>query len=374
MPVTTRLNHNKVENGQAFSEFALVFPIFLLVTMAIIAFGHFFFVYILTVSSAREAVRYGSVMGVNEAGVPRFRDCDGIFDAAKRVGLFAGIEDAHIAVAYDDGPETSSLGSCTPGNYGPNVDLGDRIVVDINLLYRPIVPFLQMPEIPIRAHSTRTILRNVTIGNNDPLPPLPPEVQPTFTPTATATTTLTSTPTDIPDATATLGPTNTPFPTFTPTNTPTETPTPTATFTATATPRATSTATPVVCPVGGELVFQFKEISLRLNNPDQNVVRIEKISILWPGNSRLKGVSLGDADLWSTASVGMNPPGGSICASGCTERWNPFTLSAARNLYPNEPDTLLFEMSRPLDSGVYTVSIEFDNSCPPLTVSGTFSD
>lgn len=365
----------KREKGQSFAEFALVFPIFLLVITAIIAFGHFFFVYILTVSSAREAVRYGSVMGVNENGVPRFRDCDGIFDAAKRVGLFAGIENGNITVGYDDGPETSSLGSCSPGNYGPNVDLGDRIVVDVNILYRPIVPFLQMPEIPISAHSTRTILRNVTIGNNDPLPPLPPEVLPTFTPTATSTTTLTATPTNTAGPTNTQGPTNTPFPTFTPTDTPTATPTATATATATPTATVTYTPTPALCPVAeGTLHFHFKVVSLALNNPDHNVVRIEKISVLWPGNSRLKSVHLGQADLWSTASVGINPPGGSLCASGCTERWNPFTPSAARNLYPNEPDVLKFEMSRPLDDGLYTVTVEFDNGCPPLTVSGAYDD
>lgn len=355
-------------------EFALIFPVFLLLVTAIIAFGHFFFVYILTVSSAREAVRYGSVMGVNENGVPHFRDCDGIYAAAKRVGLFAGVDDPHISVSYDDGPQTSAVGNCLPGHYGPNVELGNRILVDINIVYRPIVPFLPMPDIPISAHSTRTILRNVTIGNNDPLPPLPPYVQPTSTPTATGTSTETATPTDLPDATSTPGPTNTPFPTFTPTDTPTVTPTPTATFTHTPTATVTFTPTPVVCPVAGILAFQFKELALRLENPGADTVRIEKITLLWPGNNRLKAVSLGQSDLWSTASVGMNPPSGSICSSGCTERWNPFTPSAARDLYPHEPDILMFEMSRPLDGGVYTVSIEFNNGCPPLVKSGNFSD
>jgi hypothetical protein len=361
--------------GQAFTEFALVFPIFLLVALAIIAFGHFFFVYVLTVSSAREAVRYGSVMGVNENGVPRFRDCDGIFAAAKRVGQFAGIEDAEITVTYDTGPETTSLGSCSPGNYGPNVNLGDRVIVDVNILYQPIVPFLQMPEIPISAHSTRTILRNVTVGNNDPLPPLPEEYLPTMTPTNTPTNTPTVTATQgTIDPNATLPPTNTPFPTFTPTNTPTETPTPTATFTATPTFTPTFTPTPAACPAPGVMAFQFKTINVMLRNNEHSNIRIEKITLMWPGSSRLKAVALGNSELWSTSSVGINPPSGSICASGCTERWNPLSTPGDRTLYPNEPEGLSFEMSRPLDGGIYTLTLEFDNGCPPMTITGTYSD
>ena len=122
------------------------------------------------------------------------------------------------------------------------------------------------------------------------------------------------------------------------------------------------------------MAFHFKTIGVLLRNNEHSAIRIEKITLIWPGSSRLKLVSLGTSELWSTTSVGINPPSGSICASGCTERWNPLSYPGDRTLYPNEPEGLIFEMSRPLDIGIYTITLEFDNGCPPMNISGTFSN
>jgi Flp pilus assembly protein TadG len=350
--------------GQGMVEFALVLPVMLLVVMAVIAFGHLFFVYVITVSASREAVRYGAVSGVNEAGIPRFRDCDGIFETAKRIGAYAGVSDANITVTYDHGPDTEETGTCVPGVYGPAVALGDRIVVDINLEYFPFVPLVQLPSLPINTTSSRTILRSVSIGTNEPLPTLPPGVTPTltFTPTNTPTETPTETPTatNTPESVGTEIATNTPFPTFTPTNTATNTPTATSTATFTPSP------TPIVCPSRGEIQFSFKELWVGLSNNSDSALRLESVTLEWPFDAKLKELYFGGTAIWESGSVGASPTIVSICTSGCAQTWKALTTQADRTLYADETKTLHFVFSKKISAGTYTFVLNFNNGCRML--------
>jgi hypothetical protein len=360
------------QSGQGMLEFALILPVLLLVIMGIIGFGHLFFAYVLTVSASREAVRYGSVVGVNENGIPRFRDCDGILAAAKRVGSFAGISDADITVTYDKGPDSLVYGSCTPGEYGPAVELGDRVLVDIAVTYHTIVPLVPMPPIELHSHSTRTILRSVSIGTNEALPTLPPGITPTFTPTNTPTftPTNTSTPTDGP--TETPGPTNTPFPTFTPTDTATNTPTSTPTFTPSPTATRTPSPTPIICATSGDINFQYTELSISLHNPSNTTMRVERVTILWPDESpraRLKYLNFDATKLWENSPVGLNPPYATICSAGCPQTWIPSTVYSDRDIFPDASRVMNFTFSRAYSPGVYTVTVEFSNHCSVSTTA-----
>jgi hypothetical protein len=155
----------KHQNAQSAVEFALVLPILLLVVLGIIAFGHLFFVYSSLVSASREAARFGAASGMVVGGTTeRFRSCDNIRGEALRLGSFAGLTTSSIAIHYDQGPGTESIGTCPVGAQGPDLELGDRIIVDVSIVYKSIVPFVPIPEFPMKATTARTIIRNLPVG------------------------------------------------------------------------------------------------------------------------------------------------------------------------------------------------------------------
>jgi Flp pilus assembly protein TadG len=211
--------------GQGLVEFALVIPLFMLVVVGIIEFGFFFFVYSSVNTAAREASRYGAGAANSEYGVPYYQDCQGIRNAAKRIGTYSGLTDDQIQIGYDSGPETNQdWTQCLPGTLasGVNSTLGDRVVVRITVAYKPIVSMLGFPSIDVTGVSARTILRELEI-----------EGTPLASPTSEAGE-------DTPTATEVGA--DTPTPTNTLLNTPTKTPTPTAT------PKKNDkTAVPTVC-------------------------------------------------------------------------------------------------------------------------------
>ncbi len=221
-------------------EFALVLPVLLLLLFGIIEVGRLFVVFISVYNASREAARYGSAAGDNASGIPFYQDCDGIRDTALRVGFLAGIDPANIDVRYDHGPNGEipwgSLPTC-PGD----VELGDRIAVQVSGEYQPLLPLVNFPPIPLTATGYRTIIKEVEILGTPP-------PSPTYKYTRTPTLTKTPTPTDTP-----IPPTNTPtVPTDTPTNTPT-----TPTSTPTDTPTVTTTPSAVYCTGAGSITRQW---------------------------------------------------------------------------------------------------------------------
>src|SRR6266498_441456 len=94
--------------AQALVEFSLVIVILLMVIYGILEVGRLIFIYSSVVTSAREAVRYGALVGVNEAGDPFYQDCAGIRNTAKKVGFFLNLQDADLLIQYDTGPGTTA--------------------------------------------------------------------------------------------------------------------------------------------------------------------------------------------------------------------------------------------------------------------------
>ena len=80
---------------------------------------------------------------------------------ATRIGRYANIQAGDVDIFYDTGPGTASLGLC--GAYTP--ELGERIVVQVNVDYRTIVLFTEIdPLTTISAESARTIIRRMQVG------------------------------------------------------------------------------------------------------------------------------------------------------------------------------------------------------------------
>jgi len=170
----------RVQKGQGMLEFALVLPVLLLLVFGIIEFGRLMFIYASVASASREAVRYGSAVD-QAGGVPRYIDCPGIRDAAKRIGDFAGVQDAGITIKYDDGT-VDIAASCASISDHSIIELGDRIVVSVTADYTPMVLLPNISAFPITSTSARTIIKRVAIaGTPAPTPTALPVCDMAFT-------------------------------------------------------------------------------------------------------------------------------------------------------------------------------------------------
>lgn len=198
----------KRSRGQTMVEFALAFPIFLLIIIGIVEFGRLFITYTSVFAAAREGARYGSA-------VENLTTCGaGIEGQAERAGFLAG--DLNVTILYDSGPGTSTK-PCNPG--ASNIKLGDRVLVTTSMDFNFITGLIPVPggaPINLRSTAKRTIIKQAYLRWT-----LEPPAEFAFTQTAIA---ALWTPTDTPDPSWTATPTATNTPT--PTNTPTVTPTP----------------------------------------------------------------------------------------------------------------------------------------------------
>jgi Flp pilus assembly protein TadG len=177
MKLFTRKDHKT--RGQTMVEFALVLPILLVTLYGVMEFGRLLLIYVTTASSSREAARYAAAIGISDNGVEYYNDCAGIRASAQRVGILASIQDSDITIQYDRGPGTTPYDTCPADGSGPG--LGDRILVTVTGHFEPIVPFERLLDVTpisirdIQSVTARTMVRNVTVGENFVPPPVTAE-------------------------------------------------------------------------------------------------------------------------------------------------------------------------------------------------------
>ena len=144
-------------------EFAIVFPLLVVLLLGIIEVGRVMFSYSIAIAATREAARYGAAIQDIGGGIPQYQDCQGIRDAATRFGKFAGIGDADITIKYSDDAGVYST-VCPPSQ---EVGLTDYISVTIDTSIKPITPMGSYTSIPISSSSSRTILNKIRLGESD---------------------------------------------------------------------------------------------------------------------------------------------------------------------------------------------------------------
>ena len=154
---------SKKDQGQGMVEFALVFPLLVIVILGIFEFSRVMFSYSIAIAATREAARYGAAIQDIGGGIPQYKDCQGIREAAKRIGKFAGIGDADITIQYSDDAGVYST-TCPPAQ---DVGLTDFISVTINTSVTPITPMGSFTSIPVASSSSRTILNKIRLGESD---------------------------------------------------------------------------------------------------------------------------------------------------------------------------------------------------------------
>jgi hypothetical protein len=344
----------------------------LLITYGIIEMGRMLFIYIALTNAAREGARHGAAAGdIGEVRIPHYADCEGILDAVHSSAFLTQLDDSAINIDYDSGPNTGVFAeNCPPYDSDGNdlVRLKDRIVVEVNGRYDPILPtgFIGFDGFDIHAVNARTILLNIEIKGTPPPSAFTVTPTRTFTPTPLPPT-PTNTPTDTPTVTPT--PTETPTPTNTEIGAPTWTPTNTGTPTASPTTTPTVTKTPSCIIGSGPLGFVITEpeysVTWVVTNIGADPVRMVLTNILWPGNvnpkPRISNIQVDGIDVW-TNTPGVDTPPLTVCeaSEGCGELYNA-GLPGNRQLNPGQSVEIKFIMSREPPSGSYSLNATFLN-------------
>lgn len=151
------------EKGQGTVEFALEFPILLLLIIGVVEAGWFmFFVNSVSIAS-REAARYGAAIGnsvyPDGTTIPRYRDCQGIRNAAKRLGSFANIQDSNITITF-----IRTNGSSTVCSSSVSVVMGDKIHVEVTGNYQPLVNIISLPAFPFTVKSEYSVMKDIQVS------------------------------------------------------------------------------------------------------------------------------------------------------------------------------------------------------------------
>lgn len=280
--------------GQAIVEFAIALPILMALLVGILEVGRMLFIYSSVTNASREASRYASVIGRDDAGYYAYKYCEGIQNMANRSAFLISL--SSIEITYDAGPGTASIGTCdAPSGEDADisVDTGDRVEVKVEAEYEPMVRLIPISSRTFTSSSARTFLGLVDLGGSAANTPTPgptatPSNTPTETPTPSDTPTATNTLdpsvtqpsfTPLPSSTPTFTPSSTPTvtPTFTPTNTPTTTFTPTATFT----PTSTSTPVPGCGNITtGSIIIEGNLMSMTITNPHDPII-VSNVQVAW---------------------------------------------------------------------------------------------
>lgn len=165
------------ERAQAMAEFAIALPVLLMLLIGIFEVGRLIFIYAAVNNASREAARYASAVGLNDAGNDKYRDCDAIRTMAKRSAFFVTLPNNNIQIQYYrpnknvDGTDLVVSGVLSEAYLGyecdqgtgedPEVlepDSGDRVKVTVTISYSPMLRLIPLKARTITSTSTRTIL------------------------------------------------------------------------------------------------------------------------------------------------------------------------------------------------------------------------
>lgn len=122
--------------GASVVEFALIAPLLFLLLFGVIEFGRIIITYTGVFTAAREGARYGTTVGDNDDGIPRYADCDGIRTAARAKTPLVTLTDGDIQIWYDNGEDCSGDTASGP------IARGDRVIVEVSTTFRSPIPLI----------------------------------------------------------------------------------------------------------------------------------------------------------------------------------------------------------------------------------------
>ncbi len=188
MQIKLQLKRRNRQRGQGLVEFALAFPVFLLIVLGIFEFGRVFVTYTALYAASREGARFGA------AAENVVNGCAGVESQVQRVGFFVGNVD--VLIQHDSGPGTPVASGC-------GTKLGDRVIVKASIPFKSVTGII--PAFTMESVARRTIIKEVRLiytlvppgaataipqSTNTPGPTptetpygTPPAAEPTVTPT-----------------------------------------------------------------------------------------------------------------------------------------------------------------------------------------------
>lgn len=173
--LTKKVKQFRREHAQTMVEFALVFPIILLITYGIMELGRAVFIYAEITNAAREGARYGIATGDDPGTspkIPYFANCAGIETAARRITFAIPQDEINVTIKFDNGPAQSLIINCPPGkdaNGDYVIKQGYRIVVTVQYFFTPVLgSFLGFDGFDIVSTNYRTLLMTIKYDNGYP--------------------------------------------------------------------------------------------------------------------------------------------------------------------------------------------------------------
>jgi Flp pilus assembly protein TadG len=154
--------------AQAIVEFAIVFPVLIVLLVGLLEVGRMLFIYSAVTNASRNAVRYASAYGRVDSVANKYtyNDCAGIRDKAIKSAYLMKPADLTVTIKYDSGPGTGFYDTCD-GNLdtGITVSTGKRVYVEVAAQYKPMVKLIPFPDRTFTSKSYRTILGIFQLGS-----------------------------------------------------------------------------------------------------------------------------------------------------------------------------------------------------------------
>lgn len=169
----SKKNNKRGYRAQAIAEFAIALPILLVVLVGIFEVGRMVFIYAAVTNASRNAVRYASAVGRDDAtGLTKYNYCEGIKQTAVKSSFL--VPNIDIEINYDNGtpgtPPAGSSSQCSVYNASQvdtavKVSSGDRVQVIVTATYKPMVKLIPFSTRTITATSYRTYLGVFNLGS-----------------------------------------------------------------------------------------------------------------------------------------------------------------------------------------------------------------
>lgn len=150
----------KTEKAQGLVEFALIFPMLMILLLGIIEVGRMLVIYTSVTASSREAARYGSAAGISENGVAYYLDTVGIEAAARRITLLTGVTQVDIVRNAAPDHKCKMVGDELPAS---STDIC-IIAVTVTAPYTPLFGLVpSLAPFNVASTTSRTIVKQVGI-------------------------------------------------------------------------------------------------------------------------------------------------------------------------------------------------------------------
>lgn len=171
---------HKKEEGATLVEFAVVAPLLFLLLFGVIEFGRVVSAYTTVWTSAREGARYATTSAESDfnSGVPRFRDCDGIFDAIQAKAVTTSIDASEVSIVWIS-PSGTTIADCdglsgvypdpatkSSGMWAVDIPDGTVISVKVESTFNAVVPIVGnfIDGLGLDSTQTRSIYEGIVGG------------------------------------------------------------------------------------------------------------------------------------------------------------------------------------------------------------------